>query len=226
MSTSAEAETVPEEPITDDKPKSTEEPVGDPVGESAGEPAADELLTRKKKAPVPIGADNLTDANILIAIEDKPVQSLVRLVCKSAGFENILEATDMNDALAILHEKQVDIVICGPLNKDMSTGLNLVHNIRRQKKKCKFREVPLLMVSGSSVEAQILDARDAGVTEFMVLPVSAQIVESRIRTTILSPRGFVESDIYTGPDRRRRNVKIKGGEKRASNEPEPENSES
>ena len=50
----------------------------------------------------------------------------------------------------------------------------------------------------------MLEARDAGVTEFLVKPVSAKALVDRLRTVIERQRMFVRAESYTGPDRRRR----------------------
>ena len=47
-------------------------------------------------------------------------------------------------------------------------------------------------------------ARDAGVTEFLAKPITADNLFSRIAEIVERPRAFVRCDSYFGPDRRRR----------------------
>jgi DNA-binding response OmpR family regulator len=49
----------------------------------------------------------------------------------------------------------------------------------------------------------VLRARDVGVTEFMVKPITAKALTERIQTVILRPRPFLKLEGYFGPDRRR-----------------------
>jgi two-component system chemotaxis response regulator CheY len=49
-------------------------------------------------------------------------------------------------------------------------------------------------------------ARDAGVTEFVVKPITAKAILDRIQAVIFGPRPFVKTDGYFGPDRRRANA--------------------
>jgi two-component system, chemotaxis family, chemotaxis protein CheY len=46
-------------------------------------------------------------------------------------------------------------------------------------------------------------ARDAGVTEFMAKPISANALYQRILNIVANPRPFIKTKTYFGPDRRR-----------------------
>ena len=68
------------------------------------------------------------------------------------------------------------------------------------------RFVPFIMVSGAADKYVVEQARDAGVTEFLAKPFSAQGIADRILQVINSPRQFVLALGYFGPDRRRAQV--------------------
>jgi hypothetical protein len=62
-------------------------------------------------------------------------------------------------------------------------------------------------------------ARDAGVTEFLVKPLSAKALYERILSVVLHPRPFVRTKNYFGPDRRRNsNPGYAGPERRRGGE--------
>ena len=65
------------------------------------------------------------------------------------------------------------------------------------------RFVPFIMVSGAADKNVVEQARDAGVTEFLAKPFSAQSMADRILQVINNPRQFVLAQGYFGPDRRR-----------------------
>jgi len=67
---------------------------------------------------------------------------------------------------------------------------------------------------------RIKRARDAGVTEFLRKPFSAQHVESRPKTIPGAPREFISATAYTGPDRRRRTGTYSGKERRSRSKSE------
>jgi len=76
------------------------------------------------------------------------------------------------------------------------------------------RFVPIIMLTCYTEKARVFEARDAGVTEFMAKPVSAQSLYDRIASVIEGPRRFVEVGSYFGPDRRRRINDFAGNDRR------------
>jgi DNA-binding response OmpR family regulator len=76
------------------------------------------------------------------------------------------------------------------------------------------------MLTAHSEKARVQMARDAGVTEFCVKPVTPADMMKKVAAVIDRPRPFVRSDAYFGPDRRRiDDPKFKGQERRASRLP-------
>jgi len=75
--------------------------------------------------------------------------------------------------------------------------------------------VPIIMITGHTEKKRVLAARDAGITEILVKPISAKALYQRIVNVILNPRPFVRTKNYFGPDRRRSlNPNYVGGERR------------
>jgi two-component system, chemotaxis family, chemotaxis protein CheY len=63
--------------------------------------------------------------------------------------------------------------------------------------------VAIIMVTGHSEKERVALARDAGVTEFLVKPISASGLYRRIVNVVANPRPFIKTRTYFGPDRRR-----------------------
>jgi two-component system, chemotaxis family, chemotaxis protein CheY len=68
------------------------------------------------------------------------------------------------------------------------------------------RAVPIIMMASTPTAEMIKAARDAGVTEFLRKPFSAQHIQLRLDAIRKAPRDFVETEGFTGPDRRRREL--------------------
>jgi DNA-binding response OmpR family regulator len=64
--------------------------------------------------------------------------------------------------------------------------------------------LPIIMLTGSGEKTRVFEARDAGVTEFIVKPMTTRALYDRINAVVFRPRPFVRSAIYFGPCRRRR----------------------
>lgn len=83
------------------------------------------------------------------------------------------------------------------------SGLEFTREIRRNTTGIS-REVPIILLAGIIDHDQLMAARQAGINEFLLKPVSAQNVLSRIEEVILRPRKFIDSRNYVGPCRRRK----------------------
>ncbi len=76
------------------------------------------------------------------------------------------------------------------------------------------------MLTGYSEKMRVELARDAGVNEFIVKPVTAQAIISRMNMLISKPRPFIRSEDYFGPDRRRRTLADYEGPFRRKDDPQ------
>jgi DNA-binding response OmpR family regulator len=81
-------------------------------------------------------------------------------------------------------------------------GLELAQMIRRPRANAN-PYVPIIMLTGHSEKKRELSARDAGITEFLVKPISAKALYERILNVAANPRPFIKTKTYFGPDRRR-----------------------
>lgn len=98
-------------------------------------------------------------------------------------------------------------------------GIELIRRIRRDPRSPnKF--VPIIMMTGYSHRARVEQARDMGVTEFLVKPFTAKDLYTRIEQLIERPRQFVDAGegTYFGPDRRRRRKEEYAGPRRREDE--------
>jgi DNA-binding response OmpR family regulator len=73
---------------------------------------------------------------------------------------------------------------------------------------------PIIMLTGHSEKRRVTLARDAGVTEFLAKPISAKALYQRVMNVVASPRPFIKTKNYFGPDRRRNSVTAYIGEER------------
>ena len=81
--------------------------------------------------------------------------------------------------------------------------------------------MPVIMLTGYAKHRRVLQARDFGITEFIVKPISAAVVYKRLVALIENSRPFVKSGTdYFGPCRRRLTLASYGGENRRMTAPE------
>jgi CheY-like chemotaxis protein len=83
-----------------------------------------------------------------------------------------------------------------------ATGTEFLHLVRTRDSKPKPL-VPIIALTAHSERSRAPEAWDAGATEFLCKPVSAEALCGRILDILLGPRAFVPAARFFGPDRRR-----------------------
>ena len=140
--------------------------------------------------------------SVLIVEDTIPMLKLVSFVLETLGVGRIFSASEGGEGYDIFCMESPDIVITDwhmhPVN-----GIDLVKKIRKDPNSPN-RTVPVVMMTGFSAFPRVSEARDTGVTEFLVKPFSANDLARRIAHVINQPRDFIETPDYFGPDRRRR----------------------
>jgi CheY-like chemotaxis protein len=144
------------------------------------------------------GFENL---KALIVEDNAHMRSLLRALLSSAGVKDIAEASNGQNAIEALRERKSDLVLSDLAMKPMD-GLEFTRYVRNHDHSPN-PFVPIIMITGHTEKYRVEAARDAGVTEFLAKPITAQNLFARITEIIERPRAFVRCDGYFGPDRRR-----------------------
>ena len=146
----------------------------------------------------------LETLKVLIVEDNQHMRMLLHSLLGSAGMHDVQEAGDGSAALNVLATRRCDLILCDLAMKPMD-GLELTRQVRRSKKSAN-PFVPIIMISGYTEKHRVEAARDAGVTEFLAKPITAQSLYSRIAEIMERPRAFIRCDTYFGPDRRRKAI--------------------
>ncbi len=143
-----------------------------------------------------------SDLRVVLVDDNAHMCGIVAAILNGFGIEHVRECLDGAQALDLLRHEPVDLVIVDfnmkPMDGVMFT--QLVRNAADSPNPF----LPIIMLTGHSERARVEEARDAGVTEFIVKPVTARAVAQRLQAVVERPRAFIRSDDYFGPDRRRR----------------------
>ncbi len=150
--------------------------------------------------------------SVLIADDCTPTRQLVRAILRSFGITMVREAENGDEAIDAIRARLPDILIAD-WAMEPTTGLQLTKLIRTHPDSPN-PFMPIIMMTGYSARDRVFRARDAGVTEFLVKPVSPRGLFSRIQAIVEKPRPFIRVGAYFGPDRRRRKEYWDGEERR------------
>ena len=113
---------------------------------------------------------------ILIVDDYQTMVRIIRNLLKQIGFENVDEASDGEAALARLNDKTYALVI-SDWNMAPMTGYDLLKAVRATPP---LAALPFIMVTAESKTDNVLAARRAGVSSYIVKPFNAATLKAKI----------------------------------------------
>ena len=145
----------------------------------------------------------------LVVEDNQHMRTLLRSLLNALGITAVYEATNGEDAFALLRDRQPDLIL-SDLSMSPMDGLEFAREVRMSKSSPN-PYIPIIMVTGHTERHRIEAARDAGVTEVLAKPITAGNLYQRIGEIVDRPRAFVKAPDYFGPDRRRLKVEDYSG---------------
>lgn len=140
--------------------------------------------------------------SVLVVEDTLPMNKLICSVLSTLGIGMIYSSNDAESGFEQYCIKRPDIALID-WHMEPVSGLELVDQIRKDPQSPN-KMVPIIMMTGYSALSRVQEARDRGITEYLVKPFTAHDLARRIAHVINKPRDFIDSDEFFGPDRRRR----------------------
>jgi two-component system chemotaxis response regulator CheY len=153
----------------------------------------------------------------LVVDDNSYVRRLVRTLLHGFGVHEIVEAEDGAAAIDRFAQANPDILVTD-WEMPILDGIELTKLIRTSENSLN-PYVPIVMMTAYAEKQRVMQARDAGVTEFLVKPLSAQALHSRVSAIVTNPRPFIRTSTYFGPDRRRMTMPDFAGDERRKGAP-------
>ena len=158
---------------------------------------------------------NLKNLSVLVVEDNDFMRQIIGKILREFKITDITNAYNGRKARELVHSNNFDICFIDWEIKDIN-GVELIKFIREETDN---NYVPIIMITGYSTNDYIKIARDAGITEYVIKPFSAEIIYKKIEEVIRRPRQFIRNFTYFGPDRRRTvekdSGKYKGSERRS-----------
>ena len=121
-----------------------------------------------------------TSMNVLIVDDYKTMLRIIRNLLKQIDFENVEEASDGNEALGKLQAGNFGLVI-SDWNMEPMTGLELLQHVRAD---AKLKSLPFIMVTAESKTENVVAAKQAGVSNYIVKPFNAETLRGKIEKVL------------------------------------------
>ena len=118
------------------------------------------------------------DMNMKVLIVDdyKTMLRILRNLLKQLNFNNIEDATDGSMALQKLRQENFGMVI-SDWNMEPITGIQLLREVRADDK---LKHLPFIMITAESKSENVIAAKEAGVSNYIVKPFNAETLKTKI----------------------------------------------
>ncbi len=113
---------------------------------------------------------------VLVVDDYNTMVRIIRNLLRQVGFQDIDDAADGLSALKRLRERQYGLVI-SDWNMEPMSGFELLKEMRSDPK---LAAVPFIMVTAESKTENVIAAKQAGVSNYIVKPFNAQTLKSKI----------------------------------------------
>lgn len=120
---------------------------------------------------------------VLIVDDFEAVTRTLYSAFESLGFKTILRAKDGKEALYRLEHNIVDIIVSDWKMPKMD-GLQLLKRIRKMEA---YKATPFVMLTGNLQQSDVIEAIEAGVSEYLIKPFSMVTLSERIHKAFVSP---------------------------------------
>jgi two-component system chemotaxis response regulator CheY len=118
--------------------------------------------------------------NILIVDDYKTMLRIIRNLLRQIDFHNVDEATDGAEALIKLRTGNYGLII-SDWNMQPMTGLQLLQEVRAD---ARLKHIPFIMVTAESKAENVVAAKQAGVSNYIVKPFNAETLREKIEKVL------------------------------------------
>jgi two-component system chemotaxis response regulator CheY len=134
----------------------------------------------------------LSRRTILLVDDDPTMRAVVRSALRAAGCNQVLQAGDGEQALALVRDSAVDLIVCDCQMAPMD-GLTFLRRLRALPE---GRDRPVVMLTASNRPEDAWVGRELKVAAWLVKPVTPQVVIKRIAAVLgIGFEGHVPDDV-------------------------------
>ena len=118
---------------------------------------------------------------ILVIDDMSTMRTIVKNMLKKIGFTNIEQANDGNTAWPMITEALAtdapfDFIV-SDWNMPIMTGIDLLKKVRAHQE---LKKIPFLMVTAESEQSSVVEAVQAGVSNFVIKPFDQVMLKDKI----------------------------------------------
>jgi len=111
---------------------------------------------------------------VLVADDSSTMRKIILRSLQAVGVKDVAEAADGQEAIALFAPGKFDLILTD-WNMPGMTGLDLLKAIRAQD-----AQIPVIMVTTEAEKSRILEAIQAGVTDYLVKPFQPDALREKL----------------------------------------------
>ena len=118
---------------------------------------------------------------ILIVDDMMTMRRIVYKTCQNIGFSNMTEASDGEKAWTAMTNAPTafQLIICD-WNMPNCTGIELLKRVRAD---ARFKHTPFVLLTAESEAAQVTEAMQAGVDNYIIKPFNGKQIQTKLEET-------------------------------------------
>jgi len=119
--------------------------------------------------------------NVLVADDSGTMRKIIIRSLNAVGITSVVEACDGEQAISLFTPQAIDLVLTD-WNMPKKTGLDVIKAIRAQD-----ANVPTIMVTTESEKGRVVEAIQAGVTDYLVKPFTPDQLRAKLEKYVTVP---------------------------------------
>lgn len=121
---------------------------------------------------------------ILIVEDDQLNQKVVKGMLEDTGYRCILAANGIEGLEQLKEHEDIQLILLDWAMPEMD-GLEMLKRVRLQ---AKHRSLPIIMLTAYDRESDVVRAREAGATDYLIKPFEDTMLIEKIRKAILNKK--------------------------------------
>lgn len=117
-----------------------------------------------------------TGMKVLVVDDMSTMRRIVKNVLRQIGFSDIMEAENGQDALTKLKAGGFGLVV-SDWNMPVMLGIELLRAVRAD---AELKTLPFLMVTAEAQKENLIEAVQAGVSNYVVKPFTAEVLQGKL----------------------------------------------
>jgi len=117
-----------------------------------------------------------TSLKVLVVDDMSTMRRILKNVLKQIGFSDLIEAENGQDALTKLKAGEFGLVV-SDWNMPVMQGIELLRAVRADPE---LKHLPFLMVTAEAQKENIIEAVQAGVSNYVVKPFTAEALQEKL----------------------------------------------